>query len=430
MEIYSTPFYATKEIDVLVVGSGSAGSTAAITAARLGARVMLVERYGFLGGTSTQVLDTFYGFYTPGEPRQKVVGGVPDDVVDALMHHEAAIIRPNTYGAGDGVTYDPDVLKIVWESLAKKTGVEILFHSFVADAIIAQDRVESVIAFNKAGALRILPRFVIDASGDADVAAAAGVPYEGAKEGPVQSLTTTFRMLNVDDARAREVKKDQLHALMKEAIDSGNYNLPRKEGSIHITPFPGIMATNMTRVGNIDATDPEQLTEAEIEGRQQALAYASFLRDCVPGYEHAVMADLSTQIGVRESRRIYGAYRLTREDVLAARDFDDAVARCGAPIEEHHHGGDTRWEYLPTGATYAIPYRCLLPENVANLLVAGRCLSAEHDAHASVRSMGQCMAMGQAAGTAATLALEQKQALQSIDTRALQDRLRTLGAIL
>ena len=430
MEIYSTPFYATKEIDVLVVGSGSAGSTAAITAARQGARVMLVERYGFMGGTSTQVLDTFYGFYTPGEPRQKVVGGVPDDVVAALMRHEAAIIRPNTYGAGDGVTYDPDVLKIVWETLAREAGVEILFHSFVADAVVQQDRVTAVIAFNKSGALRICPRMVIDASGDADVAAASGVPYEGAKDGPVQSLTTTFRMLNVDDARARAVKKDQLHALMAEAIQSGKYHLPRKEGSIHITPFPGIMATNMTRVGNIDATDPEQLSRAEIEGRQQALAYASFLQDCVPGYENAVLADLSTQIGVRESRRIRGAYRLTRQDVLAARDFDDAVARCGAPIEEHHHGGDTRWEYLPTGTTYAIPYRCLLPEKVSNLLVAGRCLSAEHDAHASVRSMGQCMAMGQAAATATTLALEKKQVLQSIDIQALQDRLRKLGAII
>src|SRR5690606_34476240 len=141
---------------------------------------------------------------------------------------------------------------------------------------------------------------------------------------------------------------------IREASASGAYDLPRKEGSVHITPFAGMMATNLTRVGNIDPTEPEQLTYAEIEGRRQALEYARFLRDRVPGYEQSVIGALSTQIGVRESRRIYGEYRLNRQDVLSARKFDDAIARCGAPIEEHHAGGDTRWEYLPEGETYGI----------------------------------------------------------------------------
>lgn len=428
--VFSRSLPTTFTTDILVVGSGSAGATAAITAAGEGARVALVERYGFLGGISTQVLDTFYGFYTPGEPRKKVVGGVPDRVVDALMGHGAALIRPNTYGAGDGITYDPDILKIVWETLAQQAGVRLLYHTFVLDALVEAGQVCGVVAANKSGLMALRAKVVIDASGDADVAAAAGAPFEGPADGPVQSLTTTFKMVNVDMERALKVTKKDLHALMAQAIATGRYDLPRKEGSIHITPVEGMMATNMTRVGDVDATDAEQLTRAEIEGRRQALAYASFLRDLVPGYERASMTGLSHQIGVRESRRIHGEYRLSRADVLAARDFDDAIARCGAPIEEHHAGGDTRWEYLPTGGTYGIPFRCLVPRDVDGLLVAGRCLSADHDAHASVRSMGQCMAMGQAAGVAAGLAVRAGIAPRAVSVTALRDRLVTLGAVL
>lgn len=430
MTILSKPARDLFKTDVLVVGSGSAGSTAAIAAARQGASVALVERYGFMGGTSTQVLDTFYGFYTPGEPNRKVVGGVPDLVVNQLMEHGVALIRPNTYGAGDGITYDPEVLKVVWEQLALEAGVKLLYHTFVADTVLDGDRVAGVLAVNKSGPVRLLANVVIDASGDADVAAASGVPFESAEDGPVQSLTTTFRMHNVDTDRARGVKKAELHRLMAEASATGNYDLPRKEGSVHITPFDGIMATNMTRVADIDPNDPIQLTAAEIEGRRQSLQYAQFMIDYVPGYERAVMADLSTQIGVRESRRIFGEYRLTKGDVLAARQFDDAIAQCGAPIEDHHSGGDTHWEYLPQGETYAIPFRCLMPQKAEGLLVAGRCLSAEHDAHASVRSMGQCMAMGQAAGVAAAMTSGQGLMPRELSIAHLQDTLRGIGAVL
>ncbi len=429
MNTYTATIQDLWETDVLVVGSGSAGATAAITAARLGASVALVERYGFMGGISTQVLDTFYGFYTPGQEPRKVIGGVPDLVVEALMKRKKALLRPNTYGAGQGITYDPETLKLVWEQLATAAGVRILYHTFVIDALLEGSRVCGVVAVNKGGFVRLRAKVVIDASGDADVAASAGVPYESAKDGPVQSLTTTFRLLNVDMARARAVSKAQLHGLMAEAIEEG-YALPRREGSVHITPLEGVMATNMTRVANIDATDPQQLTQAEIEGRRQAEEYARFLVDKVPGYERAVLANFSTQIGVRESRRIFGDYRLTRADVTSGRKFEDVIAKCGAPIEEHHAGADTKWEFLPEGETYDIPYRCLLPQNVEGLLVAGRCLSADHDAHASVRSMGQCMGMGQAAAVAATLAARQGLLPREVPIPALQDRLRQIGAIL
>ncbi|MGL4608242.1 MAG: FAD-dependent oxidoreductase, partial [Trueperaceae bacterium] len=169
---------------------------------------------------------------------------------------------------------------------------------------------------------------------------------------------------------------------------------------------------------------------AEIEGRRQGMEYTRFLIDKVPGYEKAELGGFSHQIGVRESRRIFGEYRLNKQDVISARKFDDAVAKCGAPIEDHHAGSDTVWQYLPDGETYDIPYRSLVPQNVNGLLVAGRCLSADHDAHASVRSMGQCMAMGQAVGVAAALAVKSNVAPREVSRVMLQDTLRRIGAIL
>jgi 2-polyprenyl-6-methoxyphenol hydroxylase-like FAD-dependent oxidoreductase len=429
MDIYTREVKPLWDTDVLVVGSGSAGATAALAAAGQGASVALVERYGFMGGISTQVLDTFYGFYTPGENPRKVVGGIPDRVVEELKQRGKVLYRPNTYGAGRGITYDPATLMVIWETLARAAGVKLLYHTLVIDVIQEDGRVRGVIAANKGGLVKLTAEVVIDASGDADVAAAAGVPFESAENGPVQSLTTTFKMINVDVERARAAKKS-LHERMAQAIDSGDYDLPRREGSAHITPLPGVMVTNMTRVMAVDATDPLQLTEAESEGRRQALEYVRFLQDKMPGYENAALGGFSTQIGVRESRRIFGVYRLSRGDVLSARKFDDAIAQCGAPIEDHHADSDTKWEYLPEGETYHIPYRCLLPGEVDGLIVAGRCLSADHDAHASVRSMGQCMAMGQAAGVAAAVAAQSGVQPRAVSVPDLQGRLRDLGALI
>ncbi|MFN7035042.1 MAG: FAD-dependent oxidoreductase [Bellilinea sp.] len=427
--IYSTSLQYLPPADVLVVGSGSAGATAAITAARLGASTALVERYGFMGGISTQVLDTFYGFFTPGAQPRKVVGGVPDTVVEELLKRKAAIYRPNTYGAGQGITYDPETLKVVWEQLARQAGVRLYYHALVIDVLSEGTEIRGAVIASKAGLFRLPARVVIDASGDADVAARMGVPFESSKDGPIQSLTTTFKLINVDVERAKSVKKAELHAKMRQADQLG-YDLPRKEGSVHITPLPGVMATNMTRVRDVDPFDLNQLTQAEIEGRRQALEYARFLIEQIPGYEKAALGGFSVQIGIRESRRIFGEYRLTREDVLSARKFEDAIAQCGAPIEEHHAGQDTRWEYLPEGETYHIPYRCLLPQKAEGLLVAGRCLSADHDAHASVRSMGQCMAMGQAAGAAAALAVRLNCQPREVPISKLQSTLLQLGAVL
>ena len=296
-------------------------------------------------------------------------------------------------------------------------------------------RIEGVIVATKAGLRRIEASVVIDASGDADVCHFAGVPTELAGElEPAQTLTTTFRMANVDMDRRRTIDRAAFHALMAEAAESGAYDLPRREGSDHVTPVPGVTATIMTRLAptatthdgrTINATDPDFLTEAEMAGRRQALEYARFLVDRVPGYEAASLVSFGSQVGVRETRRVYGDFRLTRDDVLAARQFDDQIGLCGAPIEDHRPGTDTRWQYLPEGRAVGIPYRTLLPVGIEGLLVAGRCFSATHDAHASVRSMAQCMAMGQAAGTAAALAVGAGVSPREVPVDRLLGRLRS-----
>lgn len=417
--------------DVVVVGSGSAGTVAAIASARAGADTLLIERYGFLGGTSTMVLDTFYGFYPPGDDNRRVVGGIPWEIVEKLVARDMMLQRPSSYGAGTAVTYDPETLKVIWEEMALEAGVRLRLHTFCTDVVMEDRRITGLIVDGKSGLGLIQARVIVDASGDADICFHAGVPFQRAGEdGPAQSLTTTFRMGNVNVEQALAVKRPQLEALMKRANLSGQYRLPREEGSVHITPLPGVVATNMTRVAQVDATDPVQLTRAEVEGRRQALEYVRFLRTEIPGYERAYLINFSVQIGIRETRRVYGEYRLTREDVLSGRKFDDAIAQCGAPIEDHHPGSNTRWEYIPGGDTYDIPYRCLLPLDSENLLIAGRCLSATHDAHASVRSMGQCMAMGQAAGTAAALAVATGQTPRQLSIKDLQARLLAEGALL
>jgi len=417
--------------DVIVVGSGSAGSSAAITAARLGARTLLLDRLGFMGGTSTAVLDTFYAFYTPGVEPRRVVGGIGWEVVERLTAEGVAFERPNTYGAGTGVTYDQEALKLTWEQLADDAGLELLLHTWATGVRVAEGRIEAIRIWNKGGARTVAADVVVDASGDADVCAMAGVPFDNARAmGKVQSLSTLFKLANVDVARAASVPRAELLALMGEASSSGAYRLPRVEGSWHRTPFDGIVLVHMTRVPNVDATDPEELSRAELEGRRQVREYARFLRDRVPGFEASVVVATSPGIGVRESRRVHGDHQLTRDEVLDGRRFSDEIALCGAPIEDHHTGGDTEWRYIGDGGVYGVPYRTLLPIGIEGLLVAGRCFSSTHDAHASARSMATCMAMGQAAGTAAALAAAARSTPRSVDPVAVRAQLVTDGAVL
>ncbi len=434
--------------DVCVVGGGSAGSAAAIAAARSGASVLVLDALPFLGGTGAAVLDTIYGTWTPGAKPRKVVGGILDDVVAELRVLGRVVERPNTYGAGTGITYLAEHLKVAWERLATGAGARVLLHATIQAADVdGAGRVRAVAVATKAGLRRVEARTFVDATGDADLCAFAGFAFERAGEvDPAQSLTTTFRMANVDLETRRTIDRAELHRRMAEAAAAG-YDLPRREGSDHVTPVDGVTATVMTRLpatrrarrdgrgdaagSLLDTTDPWFLTEAEIGGRRQALEYARFLVDRVPGYEHASLVGLGTRLGVRETRRVYGDARLTRDDVLAARQFDDQIGLCGAPIEDHGPGTDTRWTYLPEGAAVGIPFRTLIVRDATNVLVAGRCFSATHDAHASVRSIAQCIAMGQAAGTAAALATAAGRdgTVRAVDSAVLRDRLASDGAI-
>jgi hypothetical protein len=431
--------YLNDKFDLIVAGSGSSGSTTAIAAARAGARTLLIERYGFLGGTSTAVLDTFYGFYIPGSRSLKVVAGVADDVIAALHRFGGCFERPNTYGAGTGITYNSEYLKVVWERLVLEAGASILLHAWIQDAEVSAGRIRSVTVATKQGLRKLEADFFVDATGDADLCYFAGVACELAGEHePAQQLTTTFKVANVDCAARNAISKEEFHSRMAAAAESIEFDLPRRDGSDHATPISGLMAANMTRVQSFvknngqfrNASDPELLTCAEIEGRKQALEYLRFLKQKIPGYANAELVAFGTQIGVRETRRVQGEYRLTRQDVLSANQFEDQIGLCGAPIEEHHTGHDTKWQYLPDGRCVGIPFRTLIPLGVDNVLVAGRCFSATHDAHASVRSMAQCMAMGQAAGAAAALCIAQKQFPRELDVALLQQGLREEGAIL
>lgn len=418
--------------DVAVIGGGSAGCAAAVAAARRGASTVLVESGGFFGGTAAAVLDTMYGFFPAGSD-ERIVGGVGWEVANRLLTSGQAMLRGNTYGAGTGVTYEPEALKLEWDRMIVESGVRPLLHSRMAAVVIDGSSVRGAIVLTRRGLFQIRAKCLIDATGDANVAWAAGCSLEmpSAKR-RVQPLTTTFRLGGVGEP----VKTPELHRLMREASENG-YSLPRLEGSAHPTVLPGVYHTNVTRVSGIDATNPWAATAAEIEGRKQASEYTRFFKDKVPGYEDSYLLNTSVWAGTRETRRLIGEYVLDKDDVLEARQFEDAIALCGAPIEDHDGGAATIWRYVasgedgePTGRSYGIPYRTLVPQHVDGLLVAGRCLSATHDAHASARSIAQCLSYGQAAGTAAALAASTDRQVRDVDVDTLRSQLTEDGAVL
>ena len=433
---FSSSIKKVYKTDILVIGSGSAGAMAAIAASSGKYKVTIVERYGFPGGTSTQMLDTFYGFFTPSDTPKKIIGGLPDLVVNELLKSGNIFLRPNTYGAGTGVNYNPEKLKEVWDKLLISNGIKIFYHTTLV-GVENKGETSTCIFFNKGiGFFAIMAKCIIDASGDADYCHWAGISYEkaGEKES-AQSMTTTFRMSNVDlDEFEAAGGKNMLKEKMGEAYVSGKHPLPRKEGSAHEMCQPKCISTVAVKVVDFDPLDPEGITKAEMEGRRQSFVFEDFFRAEIPGYQNSKIIGLSNQIGIRETRRVYGEYRLTKEDCMTAKQFDDQVFLCGAPIEDHRKSPDgkseTFWQYVPNGGAYGVPYRTLVPKNTSNVWVAGRCFSATHDAHASCRSMAQTMSMGQAVGFAAVQSLDTDCEANNIDINKLQDTLIERGTIL
>ncbi|HET9391938.1 MAG TPA: FAD-dependent oxidoreductase [Candidatus Rubrimentiphilum sp.] len=448
-----------KEYDVLVVGGGNAGCAAAIAAARHGAKTMLVERYGFLGGTATAAMVGPWMTFHSGQKR--IVGGIAQEIVERLKRmggspghlHDSSDYVPTI------TPFDPEIHKALLFEMMQEAGVNLLLHAYFLRAITLQAEgdtfVEGAVFATVAGEREYRARVTIDATADAYVAASAGVAtQQGDERGRVQPATLIFRLSHVDLAKTAAYLRnhpDQMRTSLKthertastltavaglydlwhDAQSKGEVDVPREVVSFFMTPYPDEVTVNMTRVVDIDPLDPDDLTRAEVAARLQAMQLFEFFRKRVPGFENSRIAATATQIGIRESRRIVGAYTLTREDVLEARHFDDAIARSAYPIDIHNPSGTgTQTHRLRPGESYEIPYRCLVPATVERLLVAGRCISTTHEALASTRLTPTVMTLGQAAGTAAALAQKESVRLRDVDSKELRAALVADGVIL
>ena len=437
-----------REFDVLVIGGGNAGCAAALAAARNGTRVLLVERYGFLGGTATASMVGPWMTFHSGDER--IVGGIAQEIVERLVARGGS--PGHLHDASDYVPtitpFDPEIHKALLFEMMRENNVALLLHAWFLDALMEGTRVAGARFATVGGVREVRARRTIDATADAYVAASAGVPtQQGDARGRVQPASLMFRLSHVDLAllsayvRARpeqmrsSLKTHErtpgaltavagLYELWDAARERGTVNVPRELVSFFATPYPDEVTVNMTRVVGVDPLDPDDLTRAEVEARAQVMQLLDFFRRDVPGFANARLAATATQIGVRESRRIEGEYTLTADDVLNARTFDDAVARSAYPIDIHNpSGAGTTTHRLPAGASYEIPYRCLVPKHVDDLLVAGRCISTTHEALASTRLTPTVMTLGQAAGTAAALSVQRAVAPRALDPALLRERL-------
>jgi len=410
-----------KKTRVVVAGAGPAGVGAALGAARMGAEVALVERYGFPGGMATTGLVHPWMSYHAGE--KQIIGGVFEGVIQRLLQRGA--FKPG------GNLFDPEHLKQVLIEMLVEAGVELHLHSFVAGVRRVGAAVKGIVVYNKSGRETISGDVVIDATGDGDVAALAGCPYEKGrkKDGLMQPMTLHFRMAAVD--RSRMPTHEVLNELYSQAKAAGTIHCPRENLLWFNSTIEDQVHFNTTRVVKVDGTNAADLTAAEIESRRQAWEIASWLQREVPGFERAYMLATGPQVGVRETRRIMGQYILTARDVLGGRKFRDGIALCSYPIDIHNPAGSgTVIKRLKPGDWYSIPYRCLVPSNAEGLLVAGRPISATHEAHSSLRVQPICYATGHAAGIAAAMAASARAPLAEVDVKALRREIISQGGIL
>ena len=430
------------EHEIVVLGGGPAGIAAATAAARQGADVLLVERYGFLGGMGTAGgVTNFAGLYglVHGETAQ-VVHGVADDLLDRI--DQLGGLNAPQQGLQGRITvrsYDVSAYKCAADQLLLDAGVKLLFHTLAADAAMEEDRIEALIVETKSGRGAIRGRVFIDASGDADLAAHAGVPFEtGDGHGSGLFPTTMFRVGNVDPEKALAAIGEfkAIDRLMAEASASGAYSFPREGAIVRPQKNPTEWRVNVTQIRNaqgraMDATDALQLSAGEVEGRRQVQEYFRFLKEEVPGFENIHIVEIAPQVGVRETRRVEGLYRLSGEDILVCADFDDAIGVNAWPMELHV-AGKVEWRFFPDDSRgyCELPFRMLVPKSVSNLLVAGRCASMTHEGQSAARASGACFAMGEAAGAAAALSLRSDVVPGALEPAALQRALERAGAFL
>lgn len=443
------------ETDILVAGGGLAGCFAAIAAKRTDPdqEVWLVERYGFFGGMATAGYVYPFMRYFARDPQNKknkrLTGGLFQEMLDTMHDRGYTEIKASVKDFYQ--RFDPMMLRCVLDDMVTKAGVNLLFHGLINEVETTTSaggtrRVISCTVQTKMGGIKIQPRIVVDATGDGDIVFHSGGDYEQGRteDGLGQPATLNFRLGNidceeeVDDEAAQQwivpFDRATIGRLIKEEKEKGNPLTPRDDCLMFLGNRPSERHLNQTRVTATDFTDPFELTAAELEGRRQAERFVQFLRAKVPNYENCSVMALGTQIGIRESRRIKGWYTLTGDDLFAGRLFPDRIALGNYSIDIHDPRGSAKTEIhnFPPGHFYSIPFRCLVPKTLSNVIVAGRPISATHEAHSAIRIMPICSAIGHAAGVGAAL-VAQKEKLLSFNTvniEHLRAVLRAQGAIL
>lgn len=404
--------------DVCIIGGGAAGLAAAVAAGRLGLTVLLVERYGFCGGATVAGLSgTICGLYSSGDQPEQIVFGFAGEFYEALQH-AGGVTEPIPFGRTRLVPHDSFVWKETADRFLRANNVCVLYHTLFLDASTGADgAVETLLLRCLEGTVAVQPRCVIDASGDAEVVHRIAGHTQLGKNGIVQTPTMIFRMGGVDMPHFLLLDPREIDAQVAASHQAGRYHLPRYH--VYIFPMPNgrEVLCNMTRITFSDGSVPlgirsDDMTFAEMEGRAQTRSYAQFLRENVPAFEHAYLVETGTQVGIRQTRSIAGLTTLTNAQVLGAMKFPGAATFSAWPIETH---GATELQivYLDR-QTYDIPFETLVPQRSHNLLVAGRCLSAEHEALASARVTAQCFGLGYAAGAACGLMLSESILAQNL----------------
>jgi hypothetical protein len=417
------------EFDLAVVGGGSAGCAAAVTGARLGLRTALVEEMPFLGGMSTGgSVGTYCGFFLKQRDGSlaPLVGGFPLELADALRARRHAY-GPVPFRDSAALPYVPWGVKLLLEErAAAEVRLSLWLHAKVTHAVVEGGTLRGVAVHTRGGRVALRARVWVDATGDAELARQAGVATQRADE--IQYPSTMFTMQHVDLGAALGALAELPKLL---ALHFESEGLPRKGGNLIPTGRPGEVLVALSRIAYqgraLDAGDAAELTWGELEGRRQVAQLAEFLRRKVPGFADAFVADSAFRLGVRETRKVEGEYRLAEDDVLSLRHFEDGIGRAAWPIERHVAGGETLWRFLEPGTWYTIPYRCLVPRGVDNLLVAGRCVSADPGAFASVRVIGPCMLEGQAVAVAARDLRDRDVAARDADVDRIRHDLAKLG---
>jgi hypothetical protein len=437
-------------VDVLVIGGGPSGIMAALAAAEEGANVMLIESRSFVGGNMTIGLPIL-GFL--GQKGNQIIKGLPQKYIDRLKAIEASSEHRPCPLHMSLTLVEPEAVKTVALQMLVEAGVNILFYAFCAGVVKEGDELKGVIIESKAGREVVLSKVTIDCSGDADVAFKSGVPCEfGNEQGGVQPPTLMFCLGGVDTEKLRLSIAEEPRTYLTDFIPAEYFgqnnqfvlvgmrnliNQAKEEGlslpterTILITGLrKGEIWVNMTRVNGVNGTDPASLTWGEIEGRKQIEDIQRYLVNYVPGFENAYFLKTAPFLGIRETRRIKGQYTMDRDDIMSCRHFDDAIAVASYPLDIHHPvGGGCTLEWC--GDCYDIPYRSLVPLHIKNLLVAGRAISTTHEAMSAIRVMAPCMAMGEAAGRAAKMAVKEGIQPDAIDVKALQQELLEKGAYL